>query len=94
MRRTNPTRGLQQPAFTFNRLPDPDEYYREQGLKLIGEGECKSALCPFHNDTRPSIRVRSDNDTFRCMVSCTYGGDVYGLYFIGAAQLALLEVSR
>ena len=58
MRHANPTRGRF--AFKRDRLPNPAEYYREQGLKLIGGGEWKSAVCPFHDDTRPSLRVRLD----------------------------------
>lgn len=89
------TRGLNRPAFGFirSRLPSPGEYYREQGLKLTGAGEWKSALCPFHNDTHPSLRVRLDSGGFRCMVCGAHGGDVlafhmrrYGLRFIEAAK--------
>lgn len=95
MRYANPTRGLNRPAFGFkrNRLPNPGEYYHEQGLKLTGGGEWKSSLCPFHNDTRPSLRVRLDSGGFRCMVCGVHGGDVlafhmqrYGLRFIEAAK--------
>jgi DNA primase len=80
-------------AFQRDRLPSAAEYYREQGLKLIGGGEWKSAVCPFHDDTRPSLRVRVDTGAFRCMTSGAKGGDVlafhmqrYGLAFIEAAK--------
>ena len=56
MRHANPTRGRF--AFKRDRLPSPAEYYREQGLKLTGGGEWKSAICQFHDETRPSLRVR------------------------------------
>lgn len=104
MRHANPTRGLNRPAFAFkrDRLPNPAEYYHEQGLKLIGGGEWKSAVCPFHNDTKPSLRVRLDTGGFRCMVCGAHGGDVlafhmqrYGLRFIEAARvLGAWEESR
>ena len=74
-------------------LPNPGEYWREQGLKLVGGGEWKSAVCPFHNDTKPSLRVRLDSGGFCCMVCGAKGGDVlayhmqlYGLRFIDAAM--------
>ena len=51
MRHANPTRARF--AFKRDRLPTPADYYRAQGLKLIGGGEWKSAVCPFHDDTRP-----------------------------------------
>ena len=79
----------------FNRtlLPNPATYYTAHGLKLTGGGEWKNAVCPFHNDTRPSLRVRLDTGGFRCMVCGAHGGDVLayhqritGLSFIRAAQ--------
>jgi len=95
MKHANPTRGHCQPAFAFKRdpLPNPADYYHEQGLKLVGGGEWKSAVCPFHNDTKPSLRVRIENGAFRCMVCGAHGGDVlafhmlrHGLRFIEAAK--------
>ena len=80
-------------AFKRDRLPNPADYYREQGLKLIGGGTWRSAVCPFHDDTRPSLRVRLDTGGFRCMACGAHGGDVlafhmqrYGLVFIDAAK--------
>jgi DNA primase len=91
MRYANPTRGTF--PFRCDLLPTPAEYYRSQGLKLTGGGEWKNALCPFHNDTKPSLRVRLDSGGFRCMVCGAHGGDVlafhrqlYGLGFIEAAK--------
>jgi hypothetical protein len=89
-------------CFVRERLPSPAEYYREQGLKLTGGSEWKSALCPFHRDTQPSLRVRLENGSFRCMVCGAHGGDVlafhmqrYGLRFIEAARaLGAWEAAR
>ena len=91
----HPTRGDNLPGFAFkrNRLPKASEYYRSQGLRLIGSGAWKSALCPFHDDTTPSLRVRLETGAFRCMVCGAHGGDVlafhmqrHGLRFIAAAR--------
>ena len=80
-------------AFTRERLPNPGEYFREQGLKLSGGGEWKNAVCPFHDDRAPSLRVRLDTGGFRCMACGAHGGDVlsfhmqrHGLRFIEAAK--------
>lgn len=80
-------------GFDRARLPHPSEYFTSQGLKLTGGGEWKNALCPFHPDTRPSLRLRLDTGGFRCMVCGAHGGDVlafhqqrYGLTFKAAAQ--------
>ena len=85
----------------FNRslLPRPGEYYQKQGLKLTGGGEWKSAICPFHEDKNPSLRLRLDTGGFRCMACGAHGGDVlsfhmqrYNLNFINAARtLGALE---
>jgi DNA primase len=91
MRHANPTRGRF--AFKRDRLPNPAEYYREQGLKLTGGGEWKSARCPFHNDTSPSLRIHMDRGAFRCHACGANGGDLldfhrkrHGLGFIEAAK--------
>ena len=104
MRYANPTRGLSRPAFAFRRdhLPKPAEYYSEQGLKLIGRGEWRSALCPFHKDTTPSLRVHLESGAWRCMACDAHGGDVlsfhmqrHELRFIEAAKvLGAWEESR
>jgi len=95
MKRANPTRGQVRTAFAFrrDRLPHPFAYYRDQGLKLKGGGEWKSAICPFHQDRKPSLRVRLDTGGFRCMVCGAHGGDVlafhmlrHGLRFVDAAR--------
>lgn len=91
MRYANPTRG----KFPFNRnhLPWPAEYYKSQGVKLMGGGEWKNARCPFHLDNKPSLRVRLDSGGFRCMACGAHGGDVldfhmqlYGMGFVEAAK--------
>jgi DNA primase len=80
---------------SFNRalLPTPADYFKAQGLKLVGGGEWKTALCPFHADTRPSLRVRLDSGGFCCMACGARGGDVLafhrlktGLNFVEAAR--------
>ncbi len=42
---------------------------RRQGKMLVG-------LCPWHDDTRPSLQVNPQRQTFRCWV-CDIGGDVF-----------------
>lgn len=91
MRNATPTRGCF--GFRRDRLPNPSEYYQGQGLQLTGRGEWQNAVCPFHKDTHPSLRVRIDNGAFRCMVCGVHGGDVlafhmqrHGLRFVEAAK--------
>jgi len=80
-------------GFDRAKLPSPTDYFAQQGLKLTGGGEWKNVICPFHGDSKPSLRVRIDTGGFRCMVCGAHGGDVlafhrqrYGLNFKQAAQ--------
>ena len=91
----NNTRAHYKQSGSFNKasLPPTVDYFAQQGLKLTGGGEWKDAICPFHDDSKPSLRVRLDTGGFRCMVCGAHGGDVlafhqqrYGLSFKQAAQ--------
>lgn len=79
--------------FRRDRLPSSTTYFAAQGLKLTGGGEWRSALCPFHADKKPSLRVRLETGAFRCMACGARGGDVldfhrlrYGMAFAEAAR--------
>lgn len=86
-------RALPRVAFHRELLPCPSDYYREQGLNLAGGGEWKCAICPFHADNNPSLRVRLDTGCFCCMACGARGGDIlafhmkrYGFGFVAAAK--------
>jgi hypothetical protein len=57
-------------------LPAPDAYYLSQGMRLKGCGEWRTALCPFHNDHNPSLRINLASGGFICMACGAHGGDV------------------
>lgn len=74
-------------------LPSSTFYYAAEGIKLVGSGEWRSGLCPFHADKKPSLCVRLETGAFRCMASHVRGGDVlnfhrlcYGMNFEEAAR--------
>jgi len=80
-------------AFNRERLPNPADYFAAEGVELLGRGRWRSALCPFHADTKPSLRVLFESGGFRCMACGAHGGDVlafhmqrHGLRFIDAAK--------
>jgi len=86
-------RDKQRFALNRERLPRAAEYYPREGILLTGRGRWRDARCPFHNDTKPSLRVLIFNGAFRCMVSGAHGGDVlafhmlrHGLGFLEAAK--------
>lgn len=79
--------------FRKERLPSGIEYFNAWGIALKGSGAWRDAICPFHVDTKPSLRVRADSGAYRCMVCGAHGGDVLsfhvkrsGLNFIQAAK--------
>jgi DNA primase len=108
MRPATPARGGNTPRtndrFGFRRalLPSAVEYFQLIGVKLKGGGAWRDAVCPFHDDTSPSLRVRVETGAFRCMVCGAHGGDVLdfhmkrtGLTFKAAAKdLGAWEVER
>ena len=82
-----------QGKFSRSNLPNSITYYEKQGIKLIGSGEWRDSICPFHKDTKPSLRVNVEKGAYRCMACGARGGDVlafhmhkHGLGFIQAAK--------
>ncbi len=45
-------------------------------LTLRREGRIFKALCPWHDDSRPSLQVNPERQSFKCWV-CDIGGDVF-----------------
>jgi hypothetical protein len=61
-------------------LPSVPEYFRDHQIKLTGGSEWRSALCPFHKDTKPSLRVRIENGAFCCLACGEKGGDLLAFH--------------
>ena len=57
-------------------MPATADYFAAIGNPLRGRGRWRDALCPFHEDSRPSLRVRVETGAFRCMACGAHGGDV------------------
>ena len=45
-------------------------------VQLRRQGRLYVGLCPWHDDTRPSLQVNPERQTFKCWV-CDIGGDVF-----------------
>ncbi len=45
-------------------------------VQLRRQGRNYVAICPWHDDSRPSLQVNPDRQSFKCWV-CDYGGDVF-----------------
>jgi|YelNatPaOPRAMG01_1025707.scaffolds.fasta_scaffold07872_2 DNA primase len=65
--------------FDRERLPDPADYYSRELPSLRGRGVWRDALCPFHEDSRPSLRVNVQTGGWRCM-ACGRGGDLLSFH--------------
>lgn len=74
--------GRSKPLFDRTRLPRPDDYYTTEGIVLRGCGSWRDAVCPFHKDTHPSLRVFHVTGAFRCMVCGAHGGDVLAFHML------------
>ena len=79
--------------FSRKYLPSSITYCKNQDITLKGTGPWRDALCPFHTDTKPSLRVNVERGSYRCMACGARGGDVlafhmhrYGLGFVEAAK--------
>jgi len=79
--------------FSRKALPPAIQYYESQGINLKGSGAWRDAICPFHKDTKPSLRVNIEKGAYRCMACCAHGGDVlafhmhkHGLGFVESAK--------
>ena len=68
-----------QGRFDRNRLPDPLNYFQCALDKLTGRGPWRSALCPFHTDQHPSLRVNIHTGGWRCM-ACDARGDLVAFH--------------
>jgi DNA primase len=47
-----------------------------QYLQLRREGRIYKALCPWHDDSRPSLQINPERQSFKCWV-CNLGGDIF-----------------
>ena len=78
--------------FIRNQLPDPIEYFEEEGLKLQGKGPWRTTSCSFHGGS-DSMRINTVTGAWVCMACAVKGGDVlshhmqaHDLDFIDAAK--------
>jgi DNA primase len=64
--------------FNRRKLPTPREYYFEiEKIRLrIGDNGWALAICPFHDDCRPSLSINLNNGGFICHACDVSGGNV------------------
>ena len=69
-----------QGKFSRKDLPSSITYYEKQGIQLKGSGAWRDAICPFHKDTKPSLRINIERGAYRCMACGACGGDVLAFH--------------
>ena len=76
---------FQEPAVSFGSSQDAKEQVRQaidivdlvgKYVQLRRQGRNYVALCPWHDDSRPSLQVNPERQSFRCWV-CDVGGDIF-----------------
>jgi DNA primase len=73
-------RAYKRPGFDRAKLPSPTDYFESEGVKLTGGGAWRDAVCPFHKDTKPSLRVRVETGAYLCFSCGAAGGDVLAFH--------------
>ena len=66
--------------FRRENLPSGAEYFAAYGLTLKGSGAWRDSVCFFHDDTKPSLRVKVDSGAFRCFVCGEHGSSTLDLH--------------
>ena len=79
--------------FSRKDLPSSITYYETQNIILKGNGAWRDAVCPFHQDRKPSLRINVEKGAYRCRVCGARGGDVlafhmhkHGINFVEACK--------
>ena len=67
-------------VFDPKKLPAPTEYFAALNFQFIGNGAWKKTICPFHEDTRPSLSVHLEIGAFKCFSCGAKGGDVLAFH--------------
>ena len=67
-------------VFNKSKLPTPIVYYTERNFRLVGHGNWRRTLCPFHDDSTPSLSVHIDSGAFKCFACGAKGGDVLAFH--------------
>ena len=80
-------------GFERDRLPDPRDYYENEGLKLSKGSKWVTTACSFH-DGSDSMRINLHSGAFVCMAGCgAKGGDVLA-YHMAAHCMEFVEAAK
>ncbi len=61
-------------------LPSPRNYYSEQFPDLKLGSVWATVICPFHEDSKPSLSINLNEGYFRCHGCGAKGGDIISFH--------------
>ena len=67
--------GVKSPFDNLN-LIAPAEYYRQAFPGIFTNREWVTVLCPFHDDTRPSLSINVKEGCYKCHACDAKGGSI------------------
>jgi len=67
-------------VFDLKKLPTPVDYFTGLDYQFKGNGTWRKTICPFHEDTKPSLAVHMDKGAFKCFSCGAKGGDVLAFH--------------
>ena len=67
-------------TFDLTKIPSPAEYFTSLDYQFKGNGTWRKTICPFHEDSRPSLVVNMDKGAFKCFACGAKGGDVIAFH--------------
>ena len=67
-------------TFDLKKIPSPAEYFSGMDYQFKGNGTWRKTICPFHDDSRPSLGVNMDKGAFKCFACGAKGGDVIAFH--------------
>lgn len=67
-------------TFDLTKIPSPAEYFSGMDYQFKGHGTWRKTICPFHEDSRPSLVVNMDKGAFKCFACGAKGGDVIAFH--------------
>lgn len=64
----------------YHNLPSPVDYYAQHLPSLTPRSGWAMALCPFHNDKKPSLSVHIQKGCFQCFACGASGKSIIGFH--------------
>lgn len=61
-------------------LPDVKSYLKHVGIEAKGQKQWIKIICPFHDDSTPSLSINTVHGCFKCFSCEAKGGDLISFH--------------